>query len=319
MIALGGGAFAADLPTRVEAPAPFIQPPVFTWTGFYVGRERRRRVQCRRRQGAARSSCCPGGFTTPPGAPSRLYVRHHRLRRQLRGDAVFTGGGQIGYNYQFANNFVLGAEADLQFLGFDDDDERGHHDGRLPGDVSRRRVAAPRGWTGSARFACAPVTPSIARWSTPPAVWPTVKDDATRFEATKRHRRLLRRTATSPSAGRSVPAVEYAWTDNLDPPRVSRGLYVSLDRDTSVTKTSRAPTSPGAPEQRCSGGGGDRFRRTDNIEFRRPVRARPELQVLIPAGGLNERRAGQPPAPPFRGTLHGPLRTATRPDRRAAQ
>ena len=32
-----GSAMAADLPYRTAPPAPFVPPPVFTWTGFYIG------------------------------------------------------------------------------------------------------------------------------------------------------------------------------------------------------------------------------------------------------------------------------------------
>jgi outer membrane immunogenic protein len=35
--ALTGVAFAGDLPSNKEAPVFVPPPPVFTWTGFYVG------------------------------------------------------------------------------------------------------------------------------------------------------------------------------------------------------------------------------------------------------------------------------------------
>jgi outer membrane immunogenic protein len=34
---VASSAFAADLPTSKAPPAPYIPPPVFSWTGFYVG------------------------------------------------------------------------------------------------------------------------------------------------------------------------------------------------------------------------------------------------------------------------------------------
>lgn len=83
-----GAASAADLPSRkgpVEAP---YYPPVFTWTGFYVG------VNAGYAWGEIDSTNLGiiGGFDDPDG---------------------FTGGGQIGYNYQIGQ-FVLGLEADFQ-------------------------------------------------------------------------------------------------------------------------------------------------------------------------------------------------------------
>ncbi len=85
LLATGLVAQAADIPSRREAPpAPFASVPVFTWTGFYVG---------------ANAGYSFGRFT-----------RDGRLFDDPDG---FSGGGQIGYNYQIGQ-FVVGLEADLQ-------------------------------------------------------------------------------------------------------------------------------------------------------------------------------------------------------------
>ena len=90
-------AFAADLPSR-RAPPVYIPPPipVFTWTGFYVGGN----------AGYAFNS--RSSFNTAVGA-SRTF-----LQSQSNG---FTGGGQIGYNYQLGNTSLLGGLGGLGGFG----------------------------------------------------------------------------------------------------------------------------------------------------------------------------------------------------------
>lgn len=81
-----GAASAADLPSR-KGPvvAPAYIPPVFSWTGFYVGAN----------AGYGWGNVNANGFANVG---------------DLDG---FIGGGQVGYNYQMGQ-FVLGLEADLQ-------------------------------------------------------------------------------------------------------------------------------------------------------------------------------------------------------------
>lgn len=85
-----GAAAAADLPSRKgPVAAPVYYPPAFTWTGFYVG------ANVGYAWGQIDSTglgVLSNGFDDPDG---------------------FTGGGQIGYNYQMGQ-FVLGVEADFQ-------------------------------------------------------------------------------------------------------------------------------------------------------------------------------------------------------------
>lgn len=93
---LGGAASAADLATKypVKAVAPVV--PVFSWTGFYIG-------------GNIGWGWADSSLNVSPiygAAPTSIGV----------GSANgFIGGLQAGYNYQFANNVVLGLEADIDW------------------------------------------------------------------------------------------------------------------------------------------------------------------------------------------------------------
>lgn len=95
---LVGSASAADLSTRYPAypvkAAPVVVP-TFSWTGFYVG-------------GNVGWGWASNSFDyTPFGGLAYNY--------DLGNANGFLGGIQAGYNYQFVNNVVLGAEADLEF------------------------------------------------------------------------------------------------------------------------------------------------------------------------------------------------------------
>ncbi|MDE2577792.1 MAG: porin family protein [Hyphomicrobiales bacterium] len=94
--ALAAPALAADLPVRT-APVAYAAPaPIFTWTGFYVG---------------LNAGYGGGRFDTSnsivyPG----LAAGYGRSTFTANG---FLIGGQAGYNYQLANNVVLGVEGDI--------------------------------------------------------------------------------------------------------------------------------------------------------------------------------------------------------------
>ncbi len=93
-----GSAYAADLPSRKEAPI-YVPPPVFSWTGPYAGLN------------------LGGGWVD----------QHHDNWNNWGGfggfgwgnnnngsNAGVVGGLQIGYNYQFSPLFVVGLETDFQ-------------------------------------------------------------------------------------------------------------------------------------------------------------------------------------------------------------
>ena len=94
-IALAGSAFAADLPSR-RAPAPYIAPPpVFTWTGFYIGLNAGAAFRNNNNNG---NNFFNGGFGGNNNG----------------NNVAFVGGGQIGYNWQ-TGPIVFGLETDAQY------------------------------------------------------------------------------------------------------------------------------------------------------------------------------------------------------------
>jgi outer membrane immunogenic protein len=98
-----GSAFAADLPYRTAAPAPYIAAaPIFTWTGFYVGLN----------AGAAFNNQNNGTFTTTGlTAPNNVIY----TGGSGSSNTAFTGGVTAGYNMQFGS-FVAGVEGDINYL-----------------------------------------------------------------------------------------------------------------------------------------------------------------------------------------------------------
>ena len=101
--AAGSSVLAADLPVRAAPPAPVIAAvPIFTWTGFYAGVN----AGWGWRNGNSTPVILTPGIATP-GLAGRLDFSGGN-------DGGFTGGGQIGYNYQFGS-VVIGAETDIQW------------------------------------------------------------------------------------------------------------------------------------------------------------------------------------------------------------
>jgi outer membrane immunogenic protein len=100
-------ALAADMPTK--APPP-IAAPVYNWTGFYVGAHAGYRW--------ANADFNGGAYTfDPPGDPTPLSIPARNEGYRLNGGIV---GGHVGYNYQFAPNWLAGVEGDLTWGSADD-------------------------------------------------------------------------------------------------------------------------------------------------------------------------------------------------------
>ena len=87
---------AADLPSTKSAPAAVYAPPIFTWTGLYIGVNGGGGSARFSRQGSY------DGYDVSDSTSSHGYF----------------AGIQAGYNYQFSQNFVIGLEADLQLANF---------------------------------------------------------------------------------------------------------------------------------------------------------------------------------------------------------
>jgi outer membrane immunogenic protein len=86
ILALAAPAAAADMPARTYTKAPAYTAPavVYNWTGFYIG---------------GHVGGAFGGDSSIQGSDGR-----------------FLGGVQGGVDYQFATNWVIGAEAQYSWL-----------------------------------------------------------------------------------------------------------------------------------------------------------------------------------------------------------
>ena len=93
LVALGSAsAVAADLPARTYTKAPVYAAPVYNWTGFYVGAH----------IGAAFNQ--NDSFSQVGFAPALVRSGN---------DASFLGGGQVGADYQFSPNWLVGIEGQI--------------------------------------------------------------------------------------------------------------------------------------------------------------------------------------------------------------
>ena len=105
-VAMTGSAFAADMAPRYTKapPAPIV---VYSWTGCYIGGnvgggwERTRQTQI--------------GQNSPAG----VFVASPGFNYGSSDGSDFVGGGQIGCDYQFANNWVIGIQGMYDYARID--------------------------------------------------------------------------------------------------------------------------------------------------------------------------------------------------------
>jgi len=105
-----GTASAADLRPVYKAP-PAPAPVQYSWAGFYIGGH------------------AGGGFGS-------------------NDNSAFLGGGQIGYNWQFAPNWIIGIEADISATDFSKSETILAPGSTLTVDSSLNWVASVRGRLG---------------------------------------------------------------------------------------------------------------------------------------------------------------------------
>ncbi len=109
--ALTGAAFAADLPSR--APPPVFLPPPPLWTGFYLGINAGGTWSGSNNINTVTANLDPGNGLGSEAIYNASSAALATGSPALSSNAGFVGGGQIGYNYQFANSWLVGLEADF--------------------------------------------------------------------------------------------------------------------------------------------------------------------------------------------------------------
>lgn len=115
-----GSASAADLPSRKEAPV-FVPPPVFSWTGPYVGLNLG--GGWLERQNNNNWAWANPFFFNPNFNPNFAFLGVGWNNNNTSGGVV--GGLQLGYNYQLSPLFVVGLETDFQGTSIGSGDNNG--------------------------------------------------------------------------------------------------------------------------------------------------------------------------------------------------
>ena len=258
-------ALAADLPSR-RAPPVYIPPPlpVFSWTGFYFGAN----AGVAFNSGHSQSTFFPVGSI--PGSTGTSGT----LAGTGRDSNKFTGGGQIGYNYELGGAgfgglggfgggglVVVGVVADAQYLDHRNSTNQFAFRAATPRQRlrARSRPAADRDHRHQHRR-----QRQFLRY----VAWP------------RRHRLRPRHDLRQPAAWPTTPrpsgytfggGVEYSITDNIS--IGAEYLRVNLNRSFSQTASYAAPAGLGAGTLTVT------VERRPRRVQRRP--RRPELQVHL--------------------------------------
>jgi outer membrane immunogenic protein len=200
--ALASAASAADLPRTKTVP--MVALPAFTWTGFYVGLHAGFTWADRPTLISAGNAATQTTFINGGSVATRLPVTRDG----------FTGGAQIGYNWQATPLFVLGIEADLSFV-----DSKGSVSVPGPADPSRIMTTHQKlDWLGTGRLRLG-ITPvdSLMVYATGGVAFGGAKLDTDLSRTTGCAGNNCQRGGTSSTRiGWAVGVgAEYAFTNNL--------------------------------------------------------------------------------------------------------
>jgi len=104
---LGGSALAADLPARMPVKAPAVAAAPYSWTGCYIG-------------GHAGAGWGRTAISDPnaTGSPFGPITRTPDATIGMH-DTGAVVGGQVGCDYQFASNWVVGLAGDFSWAKID--------------------------------------------------------------------------------------------------------------------------------------------------------------------------------------------------------
>lgn len=116
----GASALAADMPYYNPPPARYVAPPIYTWTGFYVGVNLGGTFAIspfiKPSQNAVdlpqTVALVPAPL--PPDANIAAVAATTAAARLRADNSGFIGGAQIGYDWQAGNGGVIGIEADAE-------------------------------------------------------------------------------------------------------------------------------------------------------------------------------------------------------------
>jgi outer membrane immunogenic protein len=106
-VSLSSAAFAADMRLPMKAP-PLAPPPIFTWTGFYIGGFVGGAVADGDAESTEPQACAGGGcaFVFGTSTPNSYSL-----------DSSFIGGGTVGFNWQMPGSaWVIGLEGEVGYI-----------------------------------------------------------------------------------------------------------------------------------------------------------------------------------------------------------